>query len=317
MIESKLALLDRAFARFRERPGEMAEAFDRFRSEHAPWLEDFALFMALKRDQGGRAWTEWEPGLAQREPDALEPARTRLADAIESQRFQQFLFFRQWSAVRERANAHGIQIIGDVPIFVAHDSADVWSHRGLFQLDDAGRPTVVAGVPPDYFSATGRNPVYRWACDEWCVYAWVDRPPAGEMFGWSIIARDQPRWRATGRRRRGSHRGARALGEGPGRGVLRSGARRSASADHRRDLGEITPWKTALGKAIASTCRGMRRSSSSRWNGPDEPCSRPQLAVLRGHGTQYTRPGARPARLRTGSTRACYPGAMRPDFRGR
>jgi len=179
VIESKLALLDRAFARFRDGHGALAGAFERFCREHAAWLDDFALFMALKRDQGGRPWTDWDAGLARREPDALAAARERLALHVESQRFQQFLFFRQWGAVRQRANANGIQIIGDVPIFVAHDSADVWSHRELFLLDDAGRPTVVAGVPPDYFSTTGQlwgNPLYRWDMHVRSGYAWwIDR----------------------------------------------------------------------------------------------------------------------------------------------
>ncbi len=107
----------------------------------------------------------WEPELVSRQPAALAAARTQLADTVESQRLRQFLFFRQWGAVRAHANRAGIQVIGDIPIFVAYDSADVWANPGLFYLDEGGQSTAVAGVPPDYFSATGQlwgNPLYRW-----------------------------------------------------------------------------------------------------------------------------------------------------------
>ena len=175
VIEFKLRMLDTAWARYRAGGTALAGEFGRFRSEHSGWLDDFALFMALKSENGGRPWHEWEAGIAHREPDALAEAWQRLTEAADAQRFRQFLFFRQWHALREYAHEHGIEIIGDVPIFVAHDSADVWSHRGLFKLDDAGRPTVVAGVPPDYFTPTGQlwgNPIYRWDMHEWSGYAW-------------------------------------------------------------------------------------------------------------------------------------------------
>ena len=136
-----------------------------FASANAGWLDEYALFMALKAEHGGAPWTTWEAPLRGRKPAALEAARARLAEAVVDHRFRQFLFFRQWAALREEARARGIALVGDAPIFVAHDSADVWSQPGLFQLNDSGNPTAVAGVPPDYFSPTGQlwgNPLYRW-----------------------------------------------------------------------------------------------------------------------------------------------------------
>ena len=160
VAEYKSRLLRTAFQNVRDR-----DAVAQFAEEQRHWLEDFALFMALKERAGGEPWWTWDRKLAQREPRALEKARAELADETAFHGFVQFLFFRQWRAVREAAAARGIRIFGDVPIYVAHDSADVWANRELFQLDARGGPTVVAGVPPDYFSATGQrwgNPLYRW-----------------------------------------------------------------------------------------------------------------------------------------------------------
>lgn len=171
----KPALLNRAFDRFQARGGALSAAFQEFQHAQAHWLPDFALFMALKEAHGGAPWNEWGPTLRQRDPKALALARKAHARAIERQAFRQFLFFRQWADVRAYANRKGVQIIGDIPIFVAYDSADVWAHPELFYLDDEGRPTVVAGVPPDYFSATGQlwgNPLYRWEVHAQSGYAW-------------------------------------------------------------------------------------------------------------------------------------------------
>ncbi len=164
--EVKLVALHRAFERFKgnvipEQQRELAE----FRERQRDWLEDFALFLALKDAHGGRAWFEWQPELALRQPDALAAARRELADTLAFHQFVQWHFFEQWRAARRYANERGVNIIGDIPIFVAHDSADVWTHRELFQLDEHGQPTAVAGVPPDAFSATGQrwgNPLYNW-----------------------------------------------------------------------------------------------------------------------------------------------------------
>jgi len=130
--------------------------FEAFTRQQAHWLDDYALFRALKDEHGGVAWTEWDP---------IEDAVERLKSQIEAQKFYQFLFFRQWFALKQYANDRGIRIIGDFPIFVAHDSADVWTNPQLFKLDADGKPLVVAGVPPDYFSSTGQlwgNPLYNW-----------------------------------------------------------------------------------------------------------------------------------------------------------
>jgi 4-alpha-glucanotransferase len=176
VIPWKLAMLRRAYERF-EAGGlpALRDAFARFRVEQRRWLDDYALFMAIKHSEGGRAWCDWPEPLRRREPAALEEAAARLADEVRREAFSQFLFFRQWSALRAHAAGRGVRIIGDVPIFVAYDSADVWAHPGLFFLDDAGRPTVVAGVPPDYFSETGQlwgNPLYRWSVHRAEGYAW-------------------------------------------------------------------------------------------------------------------------------------------------
>ncbi|MGH7727086.1 MAG: 4-alpha-glucanotransferase [Candidatus Eiseniibacteriota bacterium] len=164
----KRALLDRAFERFEagaHGAGDLGQAFETFWTRNASWLDDFALFMALKDAHDGAPWTDWPPPLRARNATALAEAnrvheRLRVRHA-----FAQFLFFRQWNALRERAHERGIRILGDVPIFVAHDSVDVWANPELFELDTAGRPTAVAGVPPDYYSKTGQlwgNPLYRW-----------------------------------------------------------------------------------------------------------------------------------------------------------
>ena len=146
-----------------------------FLDKQKDWLEDFALFMALKEAHGGASWTMWEPALRERHPEALSQARRELGESIRRQLFRQFIFFRQWESLHAHARELGIQIIGDIPIFIAHDSADVWSHPELFYLDKNGKPSVVAGVPPDYFSPTGQrwgNPLYRWRVHKADGYSW-------------------------------------------------------------------------------------------------------------------------------------------------
>ncbi len=176
LIPWKLGVLDRAFNRFNHiAPPLLKTELAEFQKNQAHWLEDFALFMALKESHGGAPWPTWEPDLRRRDPRAIEEARNEHQVAIERQIFRQFLFFRQWGALKAYANQKGIKIIGDVPIFVAHDSADVWAHSELFYLDDRGNPTVVAGVPPDYFSPTGQlwgNPLYRWKIHAERGYEW-------------------------------------------------------------------------------------------------------------------------------------------------
>jgi len=166
VIDYKSALLRRAFESFRRsKRKSLRVGFAAFAAEAANWLDDYALFRALKDAHGGAAWNTWEPELARRDATAMAAARQALGEQIEAQKFYQFLFHRQWSALKGYCNQHGIQIIGDIPIFVAYDSADVWANRELFKLNPDGSPQVVAGVPPDYFSKTGQlwgNPIYNW-----------------------------------------------------------------------------------------------------------------------------------------------------------
>ncbi|MBW3630770.1 MAG: 4-alpha-glucanotransferase [Gemmatimonadetes bacterium] len=155
-------------------PGLAAE-LKVYRAANAGWLADYALFRAIRDAHQGALWTEWEPELRDREPAAMRRATRDLAEEIEFREFEQFLFDRQWGALRAYAHSRGVRVIGDIPIFVAHDSADVWAHRQLFELDHAGRPLVVAGVPPDYFSDTGQrwgNPLFRWDTAAERIYEW-------------------------------------------------------------------------------------------------------------------------------------------------
>jgi 4-alpha-glucanotransferase len=183
VITYKMALLARAFAHFRL-AGTVAqhEALAAFAAAHAAWLDDYALFMALKQvhvEHEGGVWNTWPDDIARRTPAAMEAWSARLAGDIELHKFLQFLFFEQWSALKAYANERGIRIAGDVPIFVAFDSADVWANRDLFYLEEDSSPSFVAGVPPDYFSETGQrwgNPLYRWdRMAEWGYDWWRQR----------------------------------------------------------------------------------------------------------------------------------------------
>ncbi len=179
VIDWKNELLAQAHRRFQSDPPEgKQETFDYFCQAQSPWLDDFALFMALKArhqaHQGG-VWNTWPADIAGREPEAMARWSKKLAAKIALEKFKQFLFFEQWLALKQYANERAIRIVGDVPIFVAYDSADVWANPEIFYLDDDGGPTVVAGVPPDYFSATGQrwgNPLYRWDRLARSDYAW-------------------------------------------------------------------------------------------------------------------------------------------------
>lgn len=176
VIEFKLDQLHRSYIHFLQyAPTAQHDEFEAFCATHAAWLDDYALFMALKNAHGGDAWNTWQDDIARRTPTALTRFRNSLADEIQEQKYYQFQFFRQWHALKRYANSKGVKIIGDIPIFVAFDSADVWSNRDLFYLDERGNPTVVAGVPPDYFSPTGQrwgNPLYRWDVMAQRGYAW-------------------------------------------------------------------------------------------------------------------------------------------------
>jgi 4-alpha-glucanotransferase len=150
----------------------------RFVGEQRHWLENYALFEAIHQEQKC-AWWKWPDGLRDRKPQALAEARSRLAEDLKYIYFEQYLFFSQWAQLKSYANQKGVKLFGDMPIFVAHDSAEVWANRHLFLLDEKGQPSVVAGVPPDYFSETGQrwgNPLYRWEVMEQDGFSfWVDR----------------------------------------------------------------------------------------------------------------------------------------------
>lgn len=165
-----------AFTHFSKRGAREDRAdLEAFVARESGWLSDHALFAALKDAQGGRPWTQWDEPLRRREPSALAEARARLGGEVAFHEFAQWLFSRQWEAVRRRAAARGVGLIGDAPIYVSHDSADCWSRQELFRLDAAGLPDGCAGVPPDYFSKDGQlwgNPLYRWEAHEATGFAW-------------------------------------------------------------------------------------------------------------------------------------------------
>ncbi len=151
------------------------EDFHRFQEENRFWLEDYGLYMAVKNSFGARSWTEWEEDIRVRKPEAVEAYKEKYKEEIEFYQFQQYLFAKQWLALKAYANKKGIQIIGDIPIYVALDSADTWAAPELFQLDEECRPIGVAGCPPDAFSATGQlwgNPLYRWEYHKETGYEW-------------------------------------------------------------------------------------------------------------------------------------------------
>lgn len=180
VIHWKMPLLKRSFYAFRERAAAHLKAdFAAFCADNAGWLDDFAFFMALKDAHGGAAWNTWEMDIRTRKPTAMARWRAQLAEPIQMTQYLQWQFFRQWLNLKRYANERGIQVIGDIPIFVAADSADAWANPDVFFMDDEGQLTVVAGVPPDYFSETGQlwgNPLYRWEEMARSGYRWwIDR----------------------------------------------------------------------------------------------------------------------------------------------
>ena len=257
VIPWKVERLARAAERFRAggAPKWRGE-YERFRATEARWLDDYALFRAIKDEQGGGAWTGWDAPLRLRQADALPAARERLAARIDAQHFMQFIFFRQWRALKAAANAAGVQIIGDLPIYVALDSSDAWAHQQLFQFDAEGRPTAVSGVPPDYFSATGQlwgNPLYAWERHAASDYVWwterlravfemvdilrIDHFRGFEAY-WSVPAGDMTAERGTWQ-------------PGPGKALF--DAARVALSERQviaEDLGLITPGVDALRTAL-------------------------------------------------------------------
>jgi len=176
VITFKNQLFHTAYHTFRHTPDKMLlEKYDAFCEQHVSWLDDYALFMAGKDAHNGKCWLEWEEDLRNPTPVSRAKWEKDLEEEIGYYKFLQYLFFQQWTALKTYANAHNIEIIGDIPIFVALDSADVWANKELFQLDSKGHPISVAGVPPDYFSATGQlwgNPLYDWEEHKKEDYQW-------------------------------------------------------------------------------------------------------------------------------------------------
>ncbi len=176
VIPFKNRLLETAWTKFKA--GERKDlrlAFDEFCAQQKHWLEDYALFRALKAKYDGAYYLEWPAELIRRKPDALASARRELSDQIDQARFAQFLLFRQGDQLKEYAHAKGVRLVGDLPFFVSPDSSDVWANPELFLLDENRRPRFVAGVPPDYFSAQGQlwgNPVYNWDALRATGYRW-------------------------------------------------------------------------------------------------------------------------------------------------
>jgi 4-alpha-glucanotransferase len=177
VIPYKTNLLKRAYENFKRSPNKQ---FERFIQTEAKWLDDYAFFMAMLEAHPANTWNKWEPAIAKREPKAIAAKTQELQDGIQFHQFMQFIFFEQWSKLRAYANEKEVQIIGDIPIYVAHNSADVWSNPQNFMLDPKTfEPAMMAGVPPDYFSETGQlwgNPVYNWEYLEKHNFGWwVDR----------------------------------------------------------------------------------------------------------------------------------------------
>ena len=169
-------VLEKAAMRFQSAAtASQQQALQDFSAAQADWLADYVLFMALSETHAGIQWCEWPQGLARRDPGALEAARRQHAQHIAFWTFCQWCFFTQWQRLKAYANQRGVRVVGDAPIFIAYQSAEVWARPELFELDAQGRATVVAGVPPDYFSATGQrwgNPLYRWPAHAADGYAW-------------------------------------------------------------------------------------------------------------------------------------------------
>lgn len=166
--------MNTAWSRFKSRH-PIAPDFERFCDSNAPWLDDYALFAAIKETEHYHAWNNWPKPLRFRDQEALSRFSREHADQIGRIKYSQYLFFTQWATLQQYAHAHGVKIIGDIPIFAAYDSADVWAHPELFQLNDEGLPTHVSGVPPDYFTKTGQlwgNPLYNWSAHATEGYSW-------------------------------------------------------------------------------------------------------------------------------------------------
>jgi len=188
------AILSRAWQGFQRSADDHARGeLARYVDTNKGWLDDYALYDALRCHYDNRAWCDWPVTVRNRQPAAMRKAQARYRGRIEQNYFEQFLFHRHWQRLRSYANDKGILIFGDMPIFVAYDSVDVWAHRECFQLDSKGQPTVVAGVPPDYFSATGQrwgNPHYRWEYMQQQGFKWWSERIAAQLEFFDLVRID-------------------------------------------------------------------------------------------------------------------------------
>jgi 4-alpha-glucanotransferase len=282
----KMKLLDLSWQHFNEHGSDdQRHALSAFERENA-WLDDWALFAALKDRHGGKSWPEWGSGLASRDPATLAIAASELSAAIRFHKYVQWLFFSQWAEIRNAASSRNIRIMGDVPIYVAADSADVWSNRELFQLDANGEPTVVAGVPPDYFSATGQrwgNPLYRWDVLRATGYRWwISRVRASLRFA-DIVRLDHFRgfaayWEIPAAEPTAVH--GRWM-PGPGKALFR--AIREALGELplvAEDLGFITPEVHKLRRAIGVPGMKILQFAFTQANSSHLPHCYDSLAVV-------------------------------------
>jgi 4-alpha-glucanotransferase len=176
VIDYKYSLLKKAYENFRNK--KTSREFEKFIKDNSDWLDDYALFMAAKEYHGGGTWTGWDKELVKRTPSAIKEWTEKLKDQINYVKFIQYTFFKQWTELRTYANSKSVKIIGDMPIFIAYDSADSWQHKDIFSIDEEGNLSFVAGVPPDYFSETGQlwgNPLFKWKEMEKNDFEWWRR----------------------------------------------------------------------------------------------------------------------------------------------
>lgn len=285
----KTELLRKSWAHFQQNAtSSQRDWLELFEADNK-WLDDWAVYAALKDQYGGSQWTAWPHAIATRDRAAITAAKRDLAEAIRFQKYVQFLFFRQWAAVREAAEARSIRVMGDVPIYVAGDSADVWANRDLFQVDENGEPIVVAGVPPDYFSTTGQrwgNPLYRWDLLREQKYRWwVSRFRAALRFA-DVVRVDHFRgfaayWEIPASEPTAIH--GRWM-PGPGRALF--DAVREALGDLpfvAEDLGFITPEVHELRRAIDVPGMKILQFAFAQVNSPHLPhCYEPRTVVYTG-----------------------------------
>jgi len=277
VTRSKTVTLREAFVpASRRMAGKVSDPdLEEFREEHRSWLEDYALYAALKEKFREAPWTAWDGDLAHREPKALARARRELVEEVRFHEWVQHRFFQDWGEVKEAANRSGIEVIGDLPIFVAHDSADVWANQDLFSLDRSGEPSVVAGVPPDYFSETGQlwgNPLYRWDRMADDGYAWWVERMRMSLTLFDAVRLDHFRgFEAYWEIPAGEETAANGRWVGGPKDALFSALRKSLGdlPVIAEDLGDITPEVEALRDRLALP--GMKILQFAWGSGPDNP----------------------------------------------